>query len=93
MTYLVLSIALATAILVSYIINYIFQSLRSNENKGFEINLHDNWVLPISNEERKKESKKKDKSELMNPIQNLTKYNHNVFRDRSGRFRSNKELK
>ena len=86
MTYIILSISLATAILVSYITHYIFQSFKNNDKKVMQINLDDNWILPKENEKTKENVKYiNKKKELINPI-------HNVFRDISGRFRSIKDL-
>ena len=70
----------------------LYQS-KFKKNLNLDFNLDDNWILPKEEQEKtKKEIKRIKKEKLYNNIQNLSRYNHNTFRDKSGRFRSLKEL-
>ena len=70
----------------------LYQSKNKN-NINTDFNLDDNWILPKEEVTKTKEETKRIKKEkLYNDIQNLSRFNHNTFRDKSGKFRSIKEL-
>ena len=91
MSYFTITIALITALTLLTILNF-FKRKSNNIEKSIR-EVENNWEIPTLNDEEPiKDKEIKKKKDLVNEIQNLTKYNYGTFRDKSGKYRSNKEL-
>jgi hypothetical protein len=92
MSYFTITIALIIALTLLTILNSFKRKANNIKNSIGEV--ENNWQIPtINDEEPIKDKEIKKKKDLVNEIQNLTKYNYGTFRDKSGKYRSNKELK
>lgn len=89
LTYL---IAIISLLLFLFFLGINLYQSKFKKNINIDFNLDDNWILPKEEETKTTERKRIKKEKLYNDIQNLSRFNHNTFRDKSGRFRSIKEL-